>query len=289
MKILELIPPEGVPVRFEVAGLGVRLGAQMIDIVLTLLGVGALVLLCGQIFGGGLWLLALASLSFFFVRIPYYVLTELIWNGATLGKRMLGLQVISADGRTLSVYSVVARNLTKEAEVFLPILFLIVNFQQDIASAIISGLVTVVALLVPVLNKKKQRIGDIVAGTVVIRRPQVVLLPDAATAPVETPEEGFRFQSHQLDHYGAFELQTLEGILRKLDRPRANKEQLAREIKSIVEAIRLKIGYAEAVRDEDHGRFLSDFYRAQRRHLEARQLFGERRSDKYHASADTDA
>ena len=286
MKVMELIPPEGVPVRFEVAGLGVRLGAQLIDLLLTLLAVGALVLLCAQLFNGGLWLLALASLAFFFVRIPYYVLTELVWNGATLGKRMLGLQVISADGRTLSVYSVVARNLMKEAEVFLPIAFVFINIQQDIVSAVVSGLITLVALIVPFTNKRRQRIGDIVAGTVVIRRPQVVLLPDAATAPVEKVDEGFRFQSHQLDHYGAFELQTLEGILRKLDRPRSNSAQLAREIKSIVEAIRLKIGYAEAVQDEDHGRFLSDFYRAQRRHLEARQLFGERRSDKFHASAE---
>ncbi|MDU8942600.1 RDD family protein [Ovoidimarina sediminis] len=284
--VMEVTPPEGVPIRFEVASLGARLGAQLLDLVLTLLAIGALVLLLAQLFTFGWWLVGFASLAFFFVRIPYYTITELIWNGATLGKRMLGLQVISAEGRTLSVYAVVARNLTKEAEVFLPILFLLVNVQQDPVSAIVSGLVTLIALIVPMTNRKRQRIGDILAGTVVIRKPVAILLPDAATAPVELESQSFSFQTHQLDHYGAFELQTLEAILRKIERPEAKSATLVREITSIVEAIRLKIGYAEAVNPEDHGRFLSDFYRAQRRHLEARQLFGDRRSDKYHATAD---
>ena len=70
----------------------------------------------------------------------------------------------------------------------------------------------------PLTNKKRQRIGDILAGTVVIRKPVAVLLPDAATDPVEVKAQGFSFQTHQLDHYGAFELQTLETILRKIER-----------------------------------------------------------------------
>ena len=286
MNEMEITPPEGVPIRFEVAGLGTRLGAQLLDIAITFIAVIALVILLAQVIEIGWWLIGLASLAFFLIRIPYYTITELIWNGATLGKRMLGLQVISAEGRTLSVYAVVARNLTKEAEVFLPLMFLIVNFEQDTVSAVVSGLVTIIALIVPLTNRKRQRIGDILAGTVVIRKPQAVLLPDAATTSMETEAQSFSFQTHQLDHYGAFELQTLELILRKIERPGTKSESLVREITSIVEAIRLKIGYAEAIKPEDHARFLSDFYRAQRRHLEARQLFGDRRDDKYHATTD---
>lgn len=284
MNQMEITPPEGVPIRFEVASVGARLGAQLLDITLTLLAVGALMVLLAQVMDFGWWIVGIGSLAFFMIRIPYYTVTELIWNGATLGKRMLGLQVISAEGRTLSVYAVVARNLTKEAEVFLPLMFLAVNVQQDPVSAIVSGLVTLIAVIVPFTNRKRQRIGDILAGTVVIRKPQAVLLPDAATSPVEPETQGFHFQTHQLDHYGAFELQTLELILRKIERPGTRSPTLIREITSIVEAIRLKIGYAEAIKQDDHARFLSDFYRAQRRHLEARQLFGDRRDDKYHAT-----
>jgi len=283
MKRETIIPPEGVPVQFNVAGVGVRLGAQLIDVVLTFLLILAIII--GFAFAGlgGQWLTGFAALTFFFLRVPYYILAELMWNGATLGKRMLGLRVVSSNGRSLGVYGVVARNLMKEAEVFLPMALIFTISAEDPVSGLISGAWCLMALAIPVFNRRNQRLGDMIAGTYVIHRPESVLLPDAAATAPDTAEGAFAFQTHQLEHYGAFELQTLEGILRKLkDTKTTHRKAQEMEMLKIVEAIRKKIGYSDPVRHEDHEEFLAAFYAAQRRHLEARQLFGDKRADKFH-------
>ena len=94
----EIIPPEGVPLHFEIAGLGGRLAAQLIDIVITVGLAVAIILLIILIFqsGAGASLLAIAAFLFFLVRAPYYVAAELLWNGQTIGKRICALRVISA-------------------------------------------------------------------------------------------------------------------------------------------------------------------------------------------------
>lgn len=289
MKRDTITTPEGVPVDFDIAGLGVRLGAQIIDVLLTMLLIGAFALSVTILGLGGQWLMGFSSLAFFFFRIPYYVLTEMMWNGATLGKRMLGIRVVSAEGGTLGVYPVVARNLMKEAEVFLPLTLVLTLSTDTPVGSGISALWCLMALLIPLLNKRRQRLGDIIAGTMVIHRPEAVLLQDAATTPSTRQGAAFAFQTNQLEHYGAYELQTLEAVLQRAEQtPRANRARQDKEIASIVEAIRTKIGYAEAVRAEDHADFLAAFYAAQRRHLEGRQLFGDRRKDKYHRESATE-
>lgn len=113
------IPPEGVPIGFNIATLGSRFGAQFLDILFTY--GGALLLLLAVIYAGHLTWLALVafySLTILFIRVPYYVLSELIWNGRTLGKLITGIRVISLDGRRLTAHQIVARNLMKEVELF---------------------------------------------------------------------------------------------------------------------------------------------------------------------------
>ena len=98
----------------------------------------------------------------------------------------------------------------------------------------------------------------------------------------------FGFLTHHLDHYGAFELQTLEKVLRAEDRPPSNNTELQRRkatLAAIVERIRVKIDYADPVPPSAHRSFLRAFYNAQRAHLEQKQIFGETRADKYHNTA----
>lgn len=276
-------PPEGVPVQFEAAGLAVRLGAQLLDLLITGMAVLAVLLLLTVTLGiNGPVVTTLGALLFFAIRTPYYVLAELLWNGVTLGKRATGLRVISADGRSLSPHAVVVRNLMKEAEVFVPGAMLLVVSALDWPEQILTLVWVGIVLAIPLFNRHRQRLGDIIAGTYVVHHPQTVLLPDIAKrAPLET---GFAFQPHQLDHYGAFELQTLEQLLRG---PAASVGQSAaarrnETLRAVVERIRTKIDYPDAVRDPDLEAFLGAFYAAQRAHLEQRQLFGEKRADKFH-------
>ena len=95
----ELIPPEGVPLRLTVAGLGARLAAQITDIAITGLGaVAVLILLVTAKLTSPQTTGAVAMMLFFIIRIPYYVMTELAWNGQTLGKRLMKIKVVSHDG-----------------------------------------------------------------------------------------------------------------------------------------------------------------------------------------------
>lgn len=285
----ELMPPEGVPLRLEVAGVGVRLGAQLTDILLTLVAAIAFVVLIVMLdIVSPQALTAVGSLLFFAIRIPYYVFSELLWNGQTLGKKLMKIKVVSHDGGSLSAHALVVRNLMKEAEIFLP-LTLILTLSVTTPWSSLAALTWIVGtLLVPLLNKRRRRLGDLIAGTYVIHLPVPVLLKDLArvTAQTRGKAESFTFMAHQLDHYGAYELQTLETLMRAHgDRQIHTADQLA-VLATVVDKIRHKITYSDAVPAKDHEAFLRSFYNAQRAHLEQRQLFGEKRVDKHHAQTD---
>ncbi len=281
-----LMPPEGVPIVLRVARIGTRVAAQLADILITLVGaVALLVLLIASDMTEPETVFALAALLFFAIRVPYYIVSELVWNGQTLGKRLMSIKVVSEDGGPLTAHGLVARNLMKEAEVFLPAtLVLTLDSSTPIASFIAFGWI-LATLLVPLLNPRRRRLGDMMAGTYVVQLPVPILLSDVSQSRVATPAAGpgYRFFPHQLDHYGVYELQTLEDLLRASDRPgRTLARGLPGTLAAVVERIRLKIGYAEPVPAADHLGFLKAFYNAQRAHLEQRQLFGERREDKFH-------
>ncbi len=275
-------PPEGVPIRFQLASRGARIGAQLLDLILTwvagilfVLAVAYLNLVSFEAF------FTLLSLLMFLLRVPYYVLAELVWNGRTPGKRITGIRVISANGRRLTPWQIVARNVMKEVEFFTP-LTLVLAASSDSLGPWGTGIMLVwvlVVSIVPLASKRRQRLGDMIAGTLVVDTPRAVLLPDLSTQATARTVERFAFLPHHLDHYGRHELQVLEDILRDP----GSSPLLHAETTRATDAILRKIGYADPVAPHERREFLSAFYRAQREHLESRRLFGDRREDKHHA------
>jgi len=282
-----IIPPEGVPLYLDIAGVGVRLGAQITDILITAIAAVAFVILIYALgFSTPNTLMAIGALLFFIIRIPYYVLSELTWNGQTLGKRFLKIKVVAHSGGSLTNHAIVLRNLMKEAEVFLPGTLLITLDQQTPLYSWIAFGWVIGVLLVPLTDRYRRRLGDMMAGTHVIHLPEPILLADLAREN-GSKEKQFTFLPHHLDHYGILELQTLEDVLRAAERRHGTTQALQNQretIKTIVAKIRTKISYADAVKETDFVQFLGDFYNAQRAHLERRQLFGDRRQDKHHGT-----
>ncbi|MEM1374503.1 MAG: RDD family protein [Pseudomonadota bacterium] len=283
-----VMPPEGVPLQLAIASVGVRMGAQIVDILITFAAAIAILVLLGM--AGLLGITSfqgLAALLFFAIRVPYYVLAELVWNGQTLGKKFMKIKVVSHDGGPLTAHALVLRNLMKEAEIFLPGTLLLTVQVVDPVSAWISTAWVAMAFAIPLSNAYRQRLGDMLAGTHVVHLPVPILLKDLAR---ESPRAGpakkpaFAFLAHQLDHYGAYELQTLETVLRaqdqRMDQGHYKRNQAT--VVSIVDKIRRKIGYADVVKPDEAVTFLRTFYNAQRAHLEQRQIFGDRRRDKFH-------
>ncbi|MGU3400530.1 RDD family protein [Brucellaceae bacterium D45D] len=281
-RIEQFIPPEGVPISFTVASLGSRIGAQFLDLIFTYLVVYVCVL---TLFVSGLLpfeaQFILVILLVFFLRIPYYILSEMIWNGRTLGKRIVGIRVINMNGRRLTPHQVTARNLMKEVEFFTPLTMVFAASLSSLSGWGIAIMLTwvMVILIVPIANRRRQRLGDMIAGTLVVDNPRSTLLSDLALAvpAVVADQAEFDFLPEHLDVYGKFELQTLEDVLRD-----PLKSADTPEVERIARTIVRKIRYDAPVKRGRELAFLRAFYRAQREHLETLRLFGNRRENKFH-------
>jgi uncharacterized RDD family membrane protein YckC len=283
----QIVPPEGVPLHFTIAGLGARLGAQLTDLGLSVIFLIVLGIVTTNVLPSAVWW-SLMLLTFFAIRTPYYIATELMWNGQTLGKRMLGLRVVGADGRGLSTNAVVVRNLMREAEIYGPGFALLGGLERVDIWYWLTLLWAVISIGVPIFSKSNQRLGDLIAGTYVIEHPRAGLPSDLAAKTAEAAEQDnrFNFTAKQLDYYGRYELQILEQLLQSTGNTKQGTPEQRQEMIRVSRRIRAKIKYLEQVKDSEAADFLHTFYAAQRGHLEQRRLFGDVREDKFHGSED---
>lgn len=281
-----IVSPEGVPLDIQIAGHGERLTALLLDLVFMLGGILALFFVFMSLFfagaGGGVsWTLFMFLV--FLVHNFYFLHFELAWQGRTPGKRICRLRVINRHGGELSPAAVIARNLTREVEIFLPLgLMLTMDFESGWMDLALTGWVLCIAAL-PLFNQDHLRAGDLIGGTQVIAMPARALLADLTLGkPGEAREGGgYDFSPEQLAVYGVFELQVLEEFLRRPPGLESN-----RMLGEICRKICDKIGWRDPVPPGEVRRFLTDFYAAERADLERGQLFGKTRADKVVAAAE---
>ena len=295
--------PEGVPLTFLLARAGDRSAAFLVDALMMILALFAVALLIVFVpFHGdaAAWLGPFVLIAMFLVRNFYFTWYECRKQGSTPGKRRLGLRVVTSGGGALTTEAVVVRNLMREVELWFPLCFLLSPDTMWPGAPGWARLVAVLWALVlagfPLFNRRRLRLGDLVAGTMVVLRPRALLLGDVgeaararaaaakpalAGAPASStsaapPEPAYVFTDAQLDIYGNYELQVLEEVLRKgraAQHDRATLEAVARKI-------RKKIGW-QGPPDRSPELFLQTFYAALRARLEDRMLLGIRKSDKY--------
>ena len=286
--VREIVTPEGVPIRFQLARVGDRATAFLLDCVIQIGVLVAIGLALRTATGARTdsFLTAVIVIVAFLLLNFYFAFFEVRWQGSTPGKRRLGIRVIDARGGQLEASAVLARNLIRELEVWMPLRFIfagrVVWPGAPVWAFLAAGAWTFVFMLMPLFNKDHLRIGDLIAGTRVVQQPRVVLLPDlvdeqAAFAAASPARPAFAFTEAQLGVYGIYELQVLEGVLRRSPAEEGYFEAIA----TVSEKIRSKLGYTARV--DDHERFLRDFYAALRAHLEQKLLFGQRREDKHAA------
>ncbi|MEM6956886.1 MAG: RDD family protein [Myxococcota bacterium] len=277
-KTLELVGPEGVPLRFEPAMLIERVFALGIDLVV--IGVTfafiAFVSFYAVAVLGLIEPLALTLVAIFVLRFGYFTFFELRWQGATPGKRLMNIKVVSRDGTGLTTEAVVARNLMRDVELLLP-LQVLANPEQlfgDLPWWLITAAVLWLALvlLLPFYAKERVRVGDVVGGTLVVRVPRSKLAVDEASrATVE-----IRFTPKQLSVYGERELETLRALLVDFDDGRAT----AQDLLVVARTIASRIGFSDDAPSRAPVHFLRAFYKAQRATLEKGLLFGKRKASK---------
>ncbi|HLZ45919.1 MAG TPA: stage II sporulation protein M [Gemmatimonadales bacterium] len=180
--------PEHVDVRFELAGVGSRLAAALLDVILiSLIGI-CIRLVFGFVIDLDVpavskWVTALLVLLSFILSWGYFVLFEALNGGRTPGKQALGIRVVMDTGRPVTFGAAVIRNLTKPWAILL--------------APLLVGMVSMF------IDRSNKRLGDMAAGTIVVRdHPTVWSIgaePVAAevaepieTGPPELTEEEFR-------------------------------------------------------------------------------------------------
>jgi uncharacterized RDD family membrane protein YckC len=150
---LELRTPEGMAFTLPLAGPVSRLLAVMVDLLVVSLATSvignltAIVSAFSVDVGAGL-----TTLLYFAVTVLYAILTEWLWQGQTVGKRLLKIRVVDRDGLPIHVSQVVVRNLLRPVDM-LPAFYLLGG-------------------LVAMGTQYSQRLGDLAANTVVIRTRQ---------------------------------------------------------------------------------------------------------------------
>ena len=215
---LTIETPEQVPLEFPLAGIGSRFLGIALDMLFQFLGFLVL-LFIAELFLPTLarfvprawtWVAAIFFLVAFVLYSGYYALFEIFWNGQTPGKRLVRLRVIGQSGRPVTVYEAVTRNLLRIVDQ-LPGLYVV-------------GIISVF------LSARNQRLGDIVAGTVVVHEKAMQeVQPDfaaATAAPATTPA---------LSQISGHELELIERFLqRRYDLPADVRRHSAEHIAALL-------------------------------------------------------
>jgi len=161
--------PERVPLEFALASIGNRFLAVAIDHFIQYMSIILLAWFFLSIAGYTTsdvtaaperlftdmpkWTIALMIIVLFLVFAAYFIFFEWLWNGQTPGKRLMKLRVIRDDGRPVTLWEAIARNLLRICDA-------VPGFVLPVYS---------IGLIVIFLSPRDQRVGDIFAGTVVIR------------------------------------------------------------------------------------------------------------------------
>jgi uncharacterized membrane protein SpoIIM required for sporulation/uncharacterized RDD family membrane protein YckC len=171
--------PEHVAVHLELAGVGSRAAAALVDTLAAALALGLLGWIIVTIglpgTGDNLagWAVAGGILLFAFGLLGYFVLFEALNGGRTPGKQAVGIRVVMETGHPVTPTAAVVRNLFRLVDCYLPVL------------PFLPGLAMIF------LHRRNQRLGDLAAGTIVVRdRPTDWSLRTVPAAPAEAVETG---------------------------------------------------------------------------------------------------
>lgn len=290
-----MVTPEGIALPLTLASRGARFGALVLDLIFIGLLMIATTLALLWIAGGTAvlsnpgrngpaifhaleFLAVLWIAAMFLFRNAYFLFFELGPRGATPGKRITGVRIAARDGGRLSAEMVIARNLLRDIELFLPLVFIAsANNGGDTGAASMAALAWfLIFAFFPFFNRDRLRAGDIIAGSWVVEAPKRKLEP-VLTAQAKADEHAgdapgqYRFSDAELAVYGEYELQTLERVLR---------ENRADSLHQVYEAICRKIGWTPGTSGDEYA-FLDAYYTQLRARLEAGMRMGRRKADKF--------
>ena len=204
-----VVTPENIEIEYELAGIGSRFLANMLDSLFQLaiylalwiiVGiVGLLLALSASAFSTSLAAffgeieVAFALIAAFAILWGYFIWFETRWNGQTPGKRQIGLRVIRDGGYPINIFAAIIRNLIRVMDGMPIVAVALIGIGlagHSSGTAALGGLCILLPVLCLLLSGRYQRIGDFVAGTMVVkqRAPRVPTLEALAPPPRVLPE-----------------------------------------------------------------------------------------------------
>jgi uncharacterized RDD family membrane protein YckC len=241
--------PENIELSYDVAGIGSRFLAAIVDTLLVLLLQGALLavmvgLLSRADSGSGAQSVLLAvwgTLSFLFLW-GYYIVFELIWNGQSPGKRAVGLRVVRTGGRPITFVASAIRNLVRLID-FLPGLYGV-------------GVVTMF------IDGQARRLGDLAAGTLVVKEGRALTLDALATPaapPLALAGDAAAITLPNIDRLAPDDYDLLQEYLaRRADLGRDSRARLAAQLAA---ALKARLGLPEGGNPEIFLEYVASQYR----------------------------
>lgn len=227
--------PESVEIEFTLAGIGNRALALALDYIALGLGIllfwiawGFFSVVISDAFPNQpkilLWLFAIALLINFFIYVGYFVFFEVLWQGQTPGKRWAKIRVIRDDGRRVSIQQATLRALLRPVD---DILF--------------------IGAFLIILNQREKRLGDLVAGTIVVQEEFQVA---AANFPISESAKELAQKLPEMANLSQLlpdDFATIREYLRRRNGmlPKAKSElssQLTRQVRSIIDSPPLPSG-----------------------------------------------
>jgi uncharacterized RDD family membrane protein YckC len=164
--------------------------------------------------------IAIAVIIQFVIETGYFIFWEMVTNGRSLGKVLIGLRVVCRDGLPISARSSVIRNVMRIVDI-LPANYLV-------------GLIAIL------ISNSGERIGDRAAGTLVVRLDRTEAAPDLGTSGDSTTVP---FTRQQLSRIGPRELQLMRGTLRRI--AKLSDTRAAELVAEVAESMRIRMGFAE--------------------------------------------
>jgi uncharacterized RDD family membrane protein YckC len=204
---LRMETPEQIELDLELAGLGSRFLAVLVDLVwkvfLTLV-LGLLAAVTAALLGGpGLFdspskmLIAVVVAAIYVLWLGYAIYYEVKWNGQTPGKWAVGIRVIRENGAPVDFRAAAVRNLLATAD-FLPAFHLL-------------------GALLVLVTARRQRLGDMAAGTLVVRERAADLGADPTDELTRHATDEYSFTTAQLSNLTAADRTVLREFLRRYD------------------------------------------------------------------------
>jgi uncharacterized RDD family membrane protein YckC len=174
-----VVTPDAVVLEFEIASVASRSLAQGVDLAVRIGLIYALALVAGvfSAAAGTTPAIVVVFVGLFLILFGYSAILETRWNGQTVGKRVVGLRVVTVEGAPVRFRHASIRSLLQIADFFLPPL-------------------GVSATFVSLLNRRSQRLGDIFAGTIVLRERTGAAFPIPVSFP---PMSGYELYARSLD------------------------------------------------------------------------------------------